>query len=77
MAKKPAKSSTFIWEGKDKSGRKVKGETDGSSIALVKAELRKQSIKVSKIKKKSISFGGKGGKIKPLISPCLPASLPP
>ncbi|AMO57670.1 type II secretion system protein F [Endozoicomonas montiporae] len=66
MAKKAAKSSTFIWEGKDKSGRKIKGETDGSSIALVKAELRKQGISVTKIKKKGMSFGGKGGKIKPL-----------
>lgn len=67
MAKKPAKSSTFIWEGKDKSGRKTKGEMEGNSIALVKAELRKQGISVTKVRKKSFSLGkSKGGKIKPL-----------
>lgn len=69
MASKPAKltkTATFVWEGKDKSGRKTKGEMDASSIALVKAELRKQGISATKVKKKSMSFGGKGGKIKPL-----------
>ncbi|MCW7551182.1 type II secretion system F family protein [Endozoicomonas gorgoniicola] len=67
MAKKSAKPSTFIWEGKDKSGRKTKGEMEGASIALVKAELRKQGISVTKVRKKSFSFGkSKGGKINPL-----------
>ena len=64
---KKAKLATFVWQGKDKSGRKAKGEIQGSSAALVKAELRKQGINANKVRKKSFSFtGGKGGKIKPL-----------
>ena len=66
MAKKSAKSSTFIWEGKDKSGRKTKGEIEGTSIALIKAELRKQGISATRVKKKGMSLGKKGGKITPL-----------
>ncbi len=69
MARKPArtaKASTFVWEGKDKAGRKTKGEMQGSSIALVKAELRKQGILSAKVKKKGMSLGTKGGKIKPM-----------
>lgn len=66
MARKPTKTTTFVWEGKDKGGRKVKGEMQGSSIALVKAELRKQGINSAKVKKKGITLGTKGGKIKPM-----------
>ena len=66
MARKQTKVATFTWQGKDKSGRKVKGEMQNTSIALVKAELRKQGIISAKVRKKSISLGGKGGKIKPL-----------
>ena len=66
MARKPTKSTTFVWEGKDKSGRKAKGEIQGSSIALIKAELRKQGISSAKVKKKGMSLGTKGGKISPM-----------
>ena len=64
--KKTAKSVTFLWEGKDKNGRKSKGEMQGASIALIKAELRKQGIISAKVKKKGMSFGTRGGKIKPI-----------
>ncbi|WP_257280492.1 type II secretion system F family protein [Endozoicomonas sp. ISHI1] len=66
MARKPTKTATFVWEGKDKSGRKVKGEIQSGSIALVKAELRKQGINSTKVRKKGMSLGTKGGKIKPM-----------
>ncbi|OED44559.1 type II secretion system protein F [Endozoicomonas sp. (ex Bugula neritina AB1)] len=66
MARKQNKTATFLWNGKDKNGRKVKGEMQNISIALVKAELRKQGILSAKVRKKSISLGTKGGKIKPL-----------
>ncbi len=67
MAAKPTKIVTFVWQGKDKSGRKTKGEMQSSSIALVKAELRKQGIVATKVGKKPLSLGlGGGGKIKPL-----------
>lgn len=66
MARKPTKTATFVWEGKDKSGRKVKGEIQSRSIALVKAELRKQGINSTKVRKKGMSLGTSGGKIKPM-----------
>ena len=68
MARKPkkAKSTIFVWQGKDKSGRKVNGEMPGTSISLVRAELRKQGISAAKVKKKGVRIGLKGSKIKPL-----------
>ncbi len=64
---KKAEKSSFSWEGKNKEGRIVKGEIHATSIALVKAELRKQGIVPKKVKKKSSGlFSGGGGKaIKP------------
>ena len=61
-----AESAVFVWEGKDKQGRKTKGEISSSTPAIAKAELRRQGIVAQKVKKKSagISFGG-GGKVKP------------
>jgi type IV pilus assembly protein PilC len=60
-----AKQDTFVWEGKDSKGKSVKGETAGASIALVKANLRRQGINPKKVKKKPKPlFGGGKGKIK-------------
>ena len=65
MATQTKKQDVFIWEGKDSKGKKVKGESAGANMALVKATLRRQGIKPSKIKKKSKSmFSGGKGKIK-------------
>ncbi|GAA4651051.1 type II secretion system F family protein [Kistimonas scapharcae] len=71
MAKKGApktpKTSTFVWEGKDKNGRKIKGEVNSTTVALAKAELRKQGINPTKVRKQAVNLGGGGGgKIKPL-----------
>lgn len=55
-AAKPKKSPprhSFAWEGKDKAGKKVKGESVGQSAQLVKAQLRKQGINTTKISKKA------------------------
>jgi len=61
MAQAAAKQGTFVWEGKDSKGQVVKGETTGQSVALVKANLRRQGINPKKVKKKSKPlFGGKG-----------------
>jgi type IV pilus assembly protein PilC len=65
-AAKEARSSTYKWEGKDRKGTKVAGETQGTNPVLVKAQLRKQGILVSKVNKKSTLFSSKGKKIKPL-----------
>lgn len=48
-----------MWEGIDKKGNKTKGETSGPNIALVKAQLRKQGLNPTKVKKKQQSLFGK------------------
>ena len=65
-AAKAPKTSTFVWEGKDRKGSIVKGELNGQNPALVKAQLRKQGISPTKVRKKGMSLGGAGKKIKPL-----------
>ena len=56
-----AATATFAWEGTNKQGKLVKGQTTAQSIDAVKAELRKQGItpKTGKIKKKKKPAGGK------------------
>jgi len=54
-----SKEVIFAWEGKDKSGKVVKGEMRAGGEALVSATLRRQGILVSKVKKKSFSSGKK------------------
>ncbi len=66
MAEKKNKVIFFVWEGKDKNGRPTKGEISSSTMALAKAELRKQGINPTKVRKKGITLGGKGKKIKPM-----------
>ncbi|WP_330925973.1 type II secretion system F family protein [Candidatus Sororendozoicomonas aggregata] len=65
MAKKNAKLTTYLWQGKNKQGQEVSGEISAQNIALLKAQLRKQGIVSAKVKKKGITLGTKGGKIKP------------
>lgn len=45
--------STFEWVGVSARGKKLEGELSGQSIALVKAQLRKQGIIPSKVKRKA------------------------
>lgn len=66
MAEKALKTSVFIWEGKNKSGAVVKGELSGQNPSLVKAQLRKQGINPTKVRKKSSFSFGSGKKIKPM-----------
>lgn len=66
MATKAVKVSVYSWEGLDKKGARVKGEINGHNPALVKAQLRKQGINPTKVKKKSVSIFAAGKKIKPL-----------
>ena len=66
MAVKELKTSTFLWEGTDKKGGKITGETSGQTPALVKAHLRKQGINPTKVRKKPVSLFNAGKKIKPM-----------
>ena len=63
MAKqKKPKMSVFTWEGTDKHGNKIKGETRGPTPTILKAELRRQGINPLKVKKKAVALGGRRGK---------------
>lgn len=61
---KAVKNATFMYEGTDSRGTKVKGEYSGKTPALVKSELRKQGIKATKVRKKlDFSIGSSKKKI--------------
>ncbi len=51
-----AANQIFAWVGTDKSGRKTKGEITSSNLNVAKAELRKQGINATSVKKKSAGF---------------------
>lgn len=53
---------TFVWEGTDKRGVKIKGEELGKNANLVKSHLRKQGINATKVTEKKTSVFGKAGK---------------
>lgn len=49
----------FLWEGTDRNGKKVKGKSTAANEAAVRADLRRQGVVPSKIKKQGKSlFGG-------------------
>lgn len=54
-----AKESIFAWEGKDKTGKIMRGEIRAGGEAIVNVTLRRQGILVTKIKKKSFRSGKK------------------
>ena len=56
----------FVYKGTDKKGDKVEGETSGSSVALVKAQLVKKGISPKTVRRKPKPlFGAAGKPIKP------------
>lgn len=57
-ADKKAKEFTFTWEGKDKSGKVMKGEMRATGEAIVNATLRRQGINIVKVSKQKGRMGG-------------------
>ncbi|OIO80904.1 MAG: type II secretion system protein F [Gallionellaceae bacterium CG1_02_56_997] len=55
VAASKTKEYTYSWEGKDKTGKIVKGEMRAAGQALLSANLRRQGIQVTKIKRASNS----------------------
>ena len=56
MAEAAIKQSVFTWEGTDKKGKRIKGESRANNPSIVKAELRRQGINPLKVQKKSALF---------------------
>jgi len=59
MAASASKQVNYVWEGKDKKGKVIKGEMRAAGESFVNATLRRQGITVTKVKKQS-SFAKKG-----------------
>ncbi len=58
-AAKSAKEFVFEWEGKDRNGKMVRGDTRAGGENQVQATLRRQGIFVTKIKKRRMRAGKK------------------
>ncbi|MEZ5498594.1 MAG: type II secretion system F family protein [Steroidobacteraceae bacterium] len=58
------RDTPFTWEGMDKRGNRVKGKSLAPDEAALRADLRRQGIAPSKIKKQSQALKA-GGKVKP------------
>ncbi len=54
---KKSKEFNYAWEGTDKTGKKIKGEMRAAGPVIITSTLRRQGIKVTKIKK--FRSGGK------------------
>jgi type IV pilus assembly protein PilC len=50
---------TFIWEGKNRDGKQVRGEMRAASEAVVQTSLRRQGIMNARVKKARFKVGGK------------------
>src|SRR5262247_1512297 len=53
------KEVTYLWEGKDKAGKVIKGQMRAGGTALVNVTLRRQGIVVTKVHKQRIGRGGR------------------
>ncbi|MCC2954152.1 type II secretion system F family protein [Massilia sp. IC2-477] len=53
------KEKVYAWEGKDRSGKTVRGELRAGGEAIVNVTLRRQGILVTKVKKKAYRSGRK------------------
>ncbi|MDR3213558.1 MAG: type II secretion system F family protein [Azoarcus sp.] len=53
------KEHIYFWEGKDKTGKLIRGEMRAASDAVVKASQRRQGVTVTKVKKQAMSRGHK------------------
>ncbi|MFV0681104.1 type II secretion system F family protein [Ottowia sp.] len=58
-ANKGVKEFVFEWEGKDRNGKAVRGETRAAGEAQAQATLRRQGVFVTKIKKRRMRAGKK------------------
>lgn len=55
------KEELFSWEGKDKTGKIMRGEMRATGDTVVQATLRRQGVLVTRIKKQKMARGGRIG----------------
>lgn len=59
VAKKTNPGFIWEWEGKDRSGKVIRGELRAETEAVAKTQLRRQGINVLKVKRRRSGFGRK------------------
>src|ERR1044072_7435046 len=57
--RRDVKEFTYLWEGVDRSNRQVRGEVKAASETVVTTNLRRQGIRVVKIKRQAFRGGRK------------------
>jgi type IV pilus assembly protein PilC len=60
MATLTATQAPFTWEGRDRTGKKVKGKVVSTSEAAVRSELRRQGVVPTRVRKQSMLFRKQG-----------------
>jgi type IV pilus assembly protein PilC len=58
-----ASNTPFLWEGTDRNGKKIKGKSLAKDESSVRADLRRQGVVPTRIKKQSKGMFAGGGKI--------------
>lgn len=58
-------ATLYAWEGINRKGRRVSGQTTGHTLALVKAQLRRQGISPGRVRKKSAVLPSLASGIRP------------
>jgi type IV pilus assembly protein PilC len=58
-ARRDVKEYTYLWEGTDRNSRQLRGEAKAASETVVRTNLRRQGIRVTKIKRQTFRGGRK------------------
>jgi type IV pilus assembly protein PilC len=53
------KEYTFLWEGVDRNNRHIRGEIKAASEAVVNSNLRRQGIRITKLRRQTFRGGGR------------------
>jgi type IV pilus assembly protein PilC len=59
LKRDPIKDAIFVWEGRDRAGKVIKGEMRAGGKNVVHATLRRQGINVTKVRKQRLGGGKK------------------
>ena len=60
-SRRDVKEFTYIWEGVDRNNRQVRGESRAATENVVTSNLRRQGVRIVKIKRQSFRGGGRVG----------------
>src|SRR5438552_4590851 len=59
VARRDVNEYTFLWEGHDRNSRPVRGEMKGASETVVTTNLRRQGIRISKVRRQTFRGGSR------------------